>query len=422
MSTPPHTATPTADDRRARGAVAVLFGVNAALLGTLVPRLPEVRDTFGLSLDAYGAVVAAVAMGSLLAGPAVPAALRRWGSGPLAARGSALLAVLYVVLGVLVALAGARGGDEAVSGAALLALVVGVLGAMGAVDGAVDVAMNSHGFRVQRRYHRSIVTSFHGVWSVSSVAGALVGSLAVSLRVPIGAHLATTGLLLCALALGSGRFLLPGADPVDAQRHEHARAAGRPPLRVLALLAACAAVAVCGGMVEEAGSNWGALLMIEEGGASPGTAGLAFVALSAAMTIGRFTGDRLLDALGARRVVRAGGLLIAAGITLAVALPTPVTIVAGYALAGFGTATLVPTAMQAGDRVPALPPGVGLTAVSWTLRFAFLASPLLIGAIGQAAGLRLALLLVVGAGAATVLLAPALAPRAPGGSDPRAER
>ncbi len=411
MSTPQPTVPPTDMDRRARAAVAALFCVNAALFGTLVPRLPEVRETFGLSLDAYGAVVASVAVGSILAGPAIPAGLRRWGSGPLASRGSAALATLYILLGAVVWLAGARSGDGAPSVAALLAVTIVLLGTTGAVDGAVDVAMNSHGFRVQRRYGRSIVTSFHGVWSVSAVGGGLVGSLAVGLGVPIAVHLAVTGLLLGGLALVSGRFLLAGADPVDAERHEAARSAGRPPARLLAVLAACAAVAVCGGMVEEAGSTWGALLMIEEGGATPGAAGLAFVALSAAMTVGRFTGDRLLDAFGARRVVGLGGLLIAAGIALAVGLPAPATIVSGYALAGFGTATLVPTAMQAGDRLPGLPPGVGLTAVSWTLRFAFLVSPVIIGAIGQAAGLRVALLLVVAAGVITTLLAPALAPR-----------
>ena len=57
------------------------------------------------------------------------------------------------------------------------------------------------------------------------------------------------------------------------------------------------------------------------------------------MFIGRLIGDRLVDRFGERAVVRAGGFIAAAGMGLALAFPSVVGTIAGFAAAGFGVAT-----------------------------------------------------------------------------------
>ncbi|MEU7860580.1 MFS transporter [Nonomuraea sp. NPDC049141] len=84
------------------------------------------------------------------------------------------------------------------------------------------------------------------------------------------------------------------------------------------------------------------------------TAGLAVVALQVAMTVGRLTGDRVVDRFGRRTVVRAGGALAAVGMGAALAVPSVATALAGFALAGLGVATLVPAAMHTADELPGL--------------------------------------------------------------------
>lgn len=135
------------------------------------------------------------------------------------------------------------------------------------------------------------------------------------------------------------------------------------------------------------------------------------VALQGAMTIGRLTGDRVVDRFGQRTVVRAGGVLAAAGMGIALALPSVPITLAGFALAGLGSATLVPAAMHTADELPGLPPGTGLTIVSWLLRAGFLLSPPLVGFIADLTSLRVGLLTVVVAGLVTVVLARVLADR-----------
>ena len=122
------------------------------------------------------------------------------------------------------------------------------------------------------------------------------------------------------------------------------------------------------------------------------------------MTVGRLTGDRVVDRFGQRRVVRVGGALIAAGMGLALAVPSVASTLAGFALAGLGVATLVPAVYHAADELPGLRRGTGLAVINWLLRIGFLLSPLAIGVLADFTSLRVALLSVVVAGLGALLL------------------
>nr|BFE79578.1 hypothetical protein GCM10020093_021790 [Planobispora longispora] len=241
-------------------------------------------------------------------------------------------------------------------------------------------------------------------------------------------------MLFSAVALLARRFLLPG--PEDAERVADARdlaaadghPAAPPPTTTLPeagalagsavrMLAVLGVLAACGALVEDAGASWGALYLSGDLHTSAATAGLAVVALQAAMTVGRLTGDRVVDRFGQRTVVRAGAALTAVGMGAALAVPSTPAALAGFALAGLGAATLVPAAMHTADELPGLPPGTGLTVVSWLLRGGFLLSPPVVGLIADLAGLRVGLLSVVVAGAVTFVLARVLVDQ-PGRSGP----
>jgi MFS family permease len=385
--------TPTVQLQRARVAVALCFFLNAVFYATLVPRLPEIKADLGLSNSSLGAALAAVPLGALLAGVFSAALIRRFTSARVATAGLVLLGLL-------------------VSGVALApnwpALAV-ILLLAGGLDAVIDVAQNAHGLRVQRLYRRSILNGFHGVWSIGAVSGGLLGSAAAGLGITLGVHLGATAVVFGVLALVAFRGMLPGHD--DADRETDDAAGGRPTeprsngrrAAVLAL-AALGFLATCGAFVEDAGASWSALYLRTELAAGAATAGLGFVALSAAMTVGRLTGDRAVDRFGQRGVVRVGGALTAVGMGLALAVPSVPTTLAGFALAGLGVATLIPAVYHAADELPGLRRGTGLAVINWLLRIGFLLSPPLIGILADATSLRVALLAVVVAGLGAVLL------------------
>ncbi|MGP5034174.1 MFS transporter [Brachybacterium alimentarium] len=387
--------------RRARGAVAAMFLTNGALIANILPRYPEIKGELGLANSTYGLVLAAFPAGAILAGLGAGTLIRRFGSAPLAVVGTILTA-----LGLIAA------SWAPVAAALALALLVA-----GACDAITDVAQNAHGLRVQRGYGRSIINSFHAVWSIGAVLGGSMAAAAIALEVPLRVHLAVSGTLFAVTALVALRFALPGKDPENpasavgadgaSGAAEAAGTAGaatsarvmRPGRgRTAFLLGALVVIAIGGTLVEDSGNSWATLYLSRDLGAPAAIAATGFIALVGAQFVGRLLGDTLVDRFGQRTVARAGGGVIAVGMATALAVPSVPGTIAGFALAGLGSATLVPAAMQEADDLPGLRHGTGLTVVSWLMRLGFLVSPPLVGLIADHGGLRTGLLVLPVAG------------------------
>ncbi|NED09805.1 MFS transporter [Streptomyces sp. SID6648] len=383
--------------RHARAAVAVLFFTNGALFANLLPRYPQIKEDLAIGNGAYGLAVAAFPAGAITAGLAAGVLVRRMGSARVA------------VLGTLLTGAGILAAGLAPS----VALFATALFLAGAMDALTDVAQNAHGLRVQRLYGRSILNSFHAIWSIGAVTGGLMAAGAMALDLSLGVHLVVAAVVLVAAAGAALRFCLPGPDnePEEAGPEQRGAEGPRGTSRVGLVLAALVLIATAGTLVEDAGNSWAALYLSDALHASAALAAWGFIALVGAQFIGRIIGDRLVDRFGQRAVARAGGLITAAGMGLALAVPTLPGTVLGFALAGFGVATLVPAAMHEADALPGLKPGSGLTIVSWLMRLGFLLSPPVVGQVADAAGLRTGLLVIPAAGVLVVLLAGVLQAR-----------
>ncbi|MDX2917709.1 MULTISPECIES: MFS transporter [Streptomyces] len=383
--------------RHARAAVAVLFFTNGALFANLLPRYPQIKEDLAIGNGAYGLAVAAFPAGAITAGLAAGVLVRRMGSARVAVLGTLLMAAGILVAGL----------------APSVALFATALFLAGAMDALTDVAQNAHGLRVQRLYGRSILNSFHAIWSIGAVTGGLMAAGAMSLGLSLGVHLAVSGAVLVAAAVAALRFCLPGPDsePEETGPERRGTEGARGTSRVGPVLAALVLLATAGTLVEDAGNSWAALYLSDALHASAALAAWGFIALVGAQFIGRIIGDRLVDRFGRRAVARAGGLITAVGMGLALAVPTLPGTVLGFALAGFGVATLVPAAMHEADALPGLKSGSGLTIVSWLMRLGFLLSPPVVGQVADAAGLRTGLLVIPAAGVLVVLLAGVLRAR-----------
>lgn len=378
-------------------AVSALFLSNGAVLANLLPRFPEIKTGLAIDNAVYGLAVAAFPAGAMLAGLAAAAIIRRFGSARVAVFG-----MVGTSLGVL----------AAALAPATLAFAAALLLA-GACDAITDVGQNAHGLRVQRRHRRSIINSFHALWSIGAVLGGATAAAAIALQVPLGLHLGATAVVFSAVSLIALQFCLPGSDEragPAADRSDPADSAPRVPSRgrIALVLLALVAIAVAGTVVEDAGNSWATLYLATELEAPAALAATGFISLVGAQFVGRMLGDRLVDRVGQRAVARTGGLLVTVGMGMALAVPTVPGTIAGFAAAGLGVATLVPAAMHEADELPGLRAGTGLTVVSWLMRLGFLLSPPVVGMVADAAGLRTGLLVVPLAGLAVAVLAAVL--------------
>lgn len=400
----PMAASESSVNSRARAAVAALFLTNGALFANMAPRLPELKRELELDTAGYGLLVTAWPIGAILAGLAAGALVRRFGSALVAVFGT-------MATGAALLAAGSAPGVVWV----VLAFALG-----GAMDSITDVGQNAHGLVVQRRYGRSILNSFHALWSVGAVIGGLMAAGAIQMNLALPVHLGISMVLFAAVALAALKFCLPRSaelaviEPVAPPAPGTARAAAPAGSRgrMLLMMSALVLISVAGVMVEDAGNSW-STLYLGELGAPAALAASGFIALVGAQFIGRILGDGMVNRFGQRGMAQFGGALIAIGMGLALFFPTVPGTLLGFAAAGFGSATLVPAVMDQADKLPGLSPGTGLSIVSWLMRLGFLFSPPLVGYLAENFGLRMALMVFPIAGLVVLACSPVLRGKSP---------
>lgn len=355
---------------RARWSVAAVFFVNGSGLGSWAPHIALVQDRLGIGAGVLGAALLAMAAGALVAMPLAGAIIARVGSRPVV-RAVSLVYCAALPLPML---------------APNLPLLVAALLVFGAANGAMDVAMNAHAVTVERRLGRPVMSSFHGMFSLGGLVGAGGGGILLG-SFPPAFHIAVATTTLVVLAFAARHHLLPATADLGAPG-----AALAWPKRATLGLGALTFLAFMG---EGAVLDWSAAYLRSELSVGPGFAAAGFAAFSAAMAIGRFTGDWVRRFVGAATLVRWSGLVAAAGLGAGLALGTPAGAVLGFAITGFGLANLAPVLFGAAARTPGQPPSTAIAAVATMGYTGFLAGPPLIGFAAEATSLAVALGLVV---------------------------
>lgn len=381
--------------RGAALATVLLFAANGAIFGAIVPRLPDLKDALGIGPAAFGLAMACFPAGGLIGGLLAPVVMRRRSDGAVAVAGMVLASVVAAVVGL---------SPTALAFGALLLL-------FGVCDAVTDVAMNAHGIRVQLRHGASLINRFHATWSLGAVLGAVVGSVAAGVGAPVVGQMIAVGLVCAAVSLAALPLRLPsGSEPSAEPRAEPGAAPAHAPRhlpggRALVLLLALGVLSACAALAEDFAQTWAALYLREVAAVSAGLAGAGFIAVQGAQLAGRLAGDRLVDAFGTSTVARTGGLCVVAGTGAALLASFTLdggvllaVLLAGFALTGWGIATIIPGAMLAADAVPGLAPGVGLAVQNWTMRVGFLAAPPAVGVLVELAGMRWAVAPLVVAG------------------------
>jgi predicted MFS family arabinose efflux permease len=395
--------------RAATRATYLVFGVSGFGFASWASRIPQVKARLGLNPSALGLLLLAIALGSVVALPLSGTLVARWGSRHTAAVMATLstAALLTVAFGYL---------------AGVVPVAIGLF-FFGVSAGIWDVAMNVQGAAVERRLGRSIMSRFHAAWSLGTVAGALIGAIAVALRVPVTAHLAVAAVLEGPAVWAVASKFVPdvadapavtdvasvaGEETVaptgGAAGRGSALAAWREPRTLLIGLFVLAFA-----FAEGTGNDWISVAVIEDYKA-PATLGtLAFAVFLAAMTAGRWWGTALLDRYGRVPVTRALAALAVAGLVLFIFGPALPAAFFGAVLWGGGTSLGFPTGMSAAADDPILA-ARRVSVVASIGYCAFLGGPPLIGFLGDHITVRHALLVVVVLLAIATVIATALRP------------
>ncbi|MGK9468199.1 MFS transporter [Pantoea agglomerans] len=357
-----------------------IFLINGLGMSAWAPLVPFARDRLQLSGASLGALLLCLGIGSLAAMPVTGTLVARFGCRRVMCFSTLLVLMMMPLL--------ATADSHLVMAAALMLFGAGL--------GMLDVAMNYQAVQVEQAADKPMMSGFHGFFSLGGILGAGTVSLLLSQSFsPLAATLVVMAVMLLLLL-----WRLPVL--MNERLHQPDQPWLVIPRGWVAFLGLLCFILF---LAEGAVLDWGALLLLQNPEMSPSWAGLGYAVFSVAMTLGRFSGDKIIQRFGRYPVMLTGALTAAAGMSLAVWLPWPEIALLAFLLVGFGLSNTVPMLFNAAGNQQDMPANLAISAMT-TLGYAgILSGPALIGFISQwislsGAFLAIALLLLAVAASA----------------------
>jgi len=262
-----------------------------------------------------------------------------------------------------------------------------------------NISVNTQGVGVERLYRRSIMASFHGLWSLAGFMGGIISSFMVADQIAPFTHFCIIYLITFLLMLTARPYILPR----DAN---HGKATGRkifvkPDSYIVKLGFIAFASMICEGTM----FDWSAIYFEKVVEAPVELTRMGYVAFMSTMAGGRFAADWLVTRFGVKRILQTSGIVIVTGMTLAVAVPDITFATIGFLMIGLGVSSVVPLAYSLAGKSTTMLPGLALAAVSSIGFLGFLLGPPIIGFIAELLSLRWSFILVAMLGLGTTVLA-----------------
>lgn len=361
--------------RAYRIAISCFFFIQGLTFASWASRIPDIKNALELSDAALGAILLSLPIGQFFALALSGYLVTRYGSRIVLVTTS----ILYPATLLLIGLA---------SGPVMLIAALLLTGFFGNL---YNIAVNTQAVGIEALYGRSIMASFHGLWSLAGFTGGLIGTFMIANDLsPFQHYWVINGLTLLLTFLFVRSTLPRDAGTSDAKPKLFVKPDG-----VIFILGVVAfSCMVCEGTM----FDWTGVYFDKIVKTPKELTQFGFVAFMSTMAGGRFIADFLITRLGARRMLQISGIMIFTGIAILVAFPFFVPSIAGLLIAGFGVSSVVPLTYGLAGQSKTMPAGQALAAVTSLGFLGFLIAPAMIGFISEAYSLRLAFGLIASMG------------------------
>jgi MFS family permease len=252
----------------------------------------------------------------------------------------------------------------------------------------INIAINTQSIALQNLYHKKIIGSFHGLWSLGGLIGVGFSTLMVKFSISMHYHLLTIAFFALIVAIGSYQFLMKNDKPTSGNK----LIIGKPDTFILLLGIIVFLAAVCeGGMFD-----WSGVYFKEVIHEDVFTVGyfifMIFMALS------RFISDKIIDIIGMKKAYIISSLFISLGISLVIILPYFWPAIVGFSLVGIGVAAVIPMTYALAGKSQKYSAGLVVSIITTYGIVGMLIGPPLVGYIAHLFNLKMAFVLFLIAG------------------------
>lgn len=348
----------------------IAFFLSGVAMGAWAPLVPFARERAGIGDGELGLLLLCLGSGSMCMMPFVARLVSKVGC-----RATMTTAVGAAILCLL-----------ALSVASQFHWLVVFLLCFGACMGTADVTMNLQGSMVERGLGRTMMSGFHGLFSVGNIFSALLVSVLLGIGLSPLSAVAVLGSVVAALLVAFGRHMLAYGEGAGAPMFTR-------PTRYVCLAGILCLIAF---LVEGSMLDWSAVFLTTVRGMDISQAGIGYALFSVTMAVGRLGGDWLVPRLGERTVLVGGSAVAMFGMLISVLVDSQWLTLAGFVLVGSGIANMVPVYCSAVGRQQVMPVSQALSTVNAIGYLGILMGPAAIGFIAHLSSLSFALLITAG--------------------------
>jgi MFS family permease len=350
---------------RIRWAVSSFYFGMGLCFATWASRIPDIKTTLDLGSAELGSILFAVPVGQLLIMPFSGKLVTRFGSHRILIFGSLLYVLSLVNLGLAATVW-------------QLSFALFLFGLFGNLN---NIAVNTQGVYTEVLFKKTIMSSFHGMWSFAGFTGALVGLLMLSLQLSPFHHFLIVGAIVILMVVFNYKFLIKAKEiPKDEKK----KLFTKPDSALIWL----GVIGFCCMASEGVMFDWSGVYFKDVIHAPGPLVILGYTSFMIMMAGGRFFGDGLILKFGRKSVMQISGILISAGLFTSVIFPYIIPSTIAFMFVGLGVSTIVPTLYSIAGKNPTVPPGEALTIVSSVSFLGFLMGPPVIGYIAELSSLR----------------------------------
>ncbi len=366
--------------RKNRIALGTFFFITGLRFASWACRIPNIQDSLHLNNAALGSVLLLLPIGSMIGLPISGYMVTKFGSRNM------LLVATFALVAPMIGIGLSTTGW----------MLAANLFFFGLTNNLMNISVNTQAVMVEKQYGRSIMASFHGLWSLGGFAGVGLGTLMIGLSVNPLKHFIFISIVCLA------GMLIMHKHTIQQEEHKAAnkKSFGKPDSYLVVLGLIAFSTMACEGTM----FDWSGVYFHKVIGVSQNLTTLGFVAFMFMMATGRFLGDKFITRLGATTVLRASGITIFIGLMTAVIFPYIIPSTIGFMLVGVGVSSVVPIAYTLAGKTHKMATGAAIASVASIGFLGFLLGPPLIGFIAQAFSLRLSFSLIAILGLVMVIM------------------
>lgn len=270
--------------------ISLFFFFYGFIFASWASRIPNIQQQLNLSETELGAVLLAMPVGSFITLPFSGYLTSKIGSRKVVIGASTIYSFIFLGIGF----------SQTVWQLTTCLFLFGSAGNM------MNIAINTQALELEKLYSKTIISSFHGMWSVAGLAAASLGTYFIGRSFAVSSHF----LLIAAIALTS--FLLCSSYLLkETLKKQDRRPFFTKPDKAfwgLGIIAFCSMICQ-GAMFDWSGVYFKKVVM-----AKPAFIGIGYTAFMISMAVIRFVTDWLTESIGFKKIIVWCGIFTTVGL------------------------------------------------------------------------------------------------------------